>query len=43
VVFDKAVDCDEILINMAQFGNGVYTVNIVTTNGTSVTRVIVSK
>ena len=43
VVYDKAVAGDEAIINMAQFGNGVYMVNIATENGTSVKRVIVSK
>jgi hypothetical protein len=43
VVYDKAVEGNEAIINMAQFGNGVYMVNIATENGTSVKRVIVSK
>jgi hypothetical protein len=43
VVYDKAVEGNEAIINMAQFGNCVYMVNIATENGTSVKRVIVSK
>ena len=43
VVYDKAVEGNEAIINMAQFGNGVYMVNIATENGTSVKRVVVSK
>ncbi|MBQ3354535.1 MAG: DUF2436 domain-containing protein [Bacteroidales bacterium] len=43
VVYDKAVNGNEAIINMAQFGNGVYMVNIATENGSSVKRVIVNK
>ena len=43
VVYNKAVEGDEAIVNMAQFGNGVYMVNIATENGTVVKRVIVSK
>ena len=43
VVYDKAVEGNEAIINMAQFGNGIYMVNITTANGTNVKRVVVSK
>ena len=43
MVYNSAVEGNEATINMAQFGNGVYMVNITTANGTSVKRVIVSK
>jgi hypothetical protein len=43
VVYDKAVNGNEAIINMAQFGNGVYMVNIATENGSSVKRVVVNK
>ena len=43
VVYDRAVEGNEAVINMAQFGNGVYMVNIATESGNSVKRVVVSK
>ena len=43
VVYNKAVEGNEAIINMAQFDNGVYMVNIITENGTSVKRVVVNK
>ena len=43
VVYDQAVKCDETVINMARFDAGIYMVNIVTTTGTGVKRVVVTK
>ena len=43
VVYNKETSGTEAVINMAQFGNGVYMVSIVTVNGTSVQRIIVNK
>ena len=43
VVYNKAAEGTETIIDMAQFGNGIYMVNIVTENGTSVNRIIVNK
>ena len=43
VVYNKATEGTETVIDMAQFGNGIYMVSIVTENGTSVNRIIVNK
>jgi hypothetical protein len=43
VVYNKATEGTETIVDMAQFGNGIYMVNIVTENGTSVNRIIVNK
>jgi hypothetical protein len=43
MVYTKEVEGTETILNMAQFGNGIYMVNIVTENGSSVHRIIVSK
>ena len=43
VVYNKAAEGTETIIDMTQFGNGIYMVNIVTENGTSVNRIIVNK
>lgn len=43
MVYNKATEGTETVIDMAQFGNGIYMVNIVTENGTSVNRIIVNK
>jgi hypothetical protein len=43
MVYDQAVKCDETVINMARFDAGVYMVNILTKNGSSVKRVVVTK
>ena len=43
VVYNRVIEGTETIINMAQFDNGIYMVNIVTENGSSVHRVIVSK
>ena len=43
VVYNRVANGTETMINMAQFGNGVYMVNVVTVNGTSVQRIIVNK
>ena len=43
VVYDARVSGNETVINMGRFNAGVYMVNIVTKNGTSVKRVVVTK
>ena len=43
MVYDQAVSCDEMVLDMSQFEAGVYMVNIVTENGTSVKRITVVK
>ena len=43
MVYNKAAEGTETIIDMAQFGNGIYMVNIVTENGNSVNRIIVNK
>ena len=43
VVYEQDVNADEMVINMAKFESGVYMVNIITENGTSVKRVTVTK
>ena len=43
VVYDQAVKCDETVVNMARFDAGIYMVNIVTSTGTNVKRVVVTK
>ena len=43
VVYNQDVNTDETVINMAKFESGVYMVNIVTENGSSVKRVTVVK
>ena len=39
VVYNQNVNADEMIINMSQFGTGMYIVNIITENGTSTQRV----
>ena len=43
MVYNKTTNGTETIIDMAQFGNGIYVVNIVTENGTSVNRIVVNK
>ena len=43
MVYEQDVNADEMVINMAQFETGVYMVNIITENGSSVKRVTVVK
>ena len=43
VVYNQDVNTDETVINMAKFESGVYMVNIITENGTSVKRITVTK
>ena len=43
MVYDQEVNADEIMINMAQYESGVYMVNVITENGTSVKRITVTK
>ena len=43
MVYDQDVDTDEMILNMGQYESGVYMVNIVTENGTSVKRITVTK
>ena len=43
MVYDQAIDGDETVINMGQFEAGVYMVNIVTENGSTVKRITVVK
>ena len=43
VVYNQDVNNDETVINMAKFESGVYMVNIITENGSSVKRVTVTK
>ncbi|MBR4148076.1 MAG: choice-of-anchor J domain-containing protein [Bacteroidales bacterium] len=43
MVYDRTVEGNETVINMAPFGNGVYMVSIVTENGRSVKRIVVNK
>ena len=43
VVYEQDVNADEMVINMAKFESGVYMVNIITENGTSVKRITVTK
>jgi len=43
MVYDQNVSCDEMVLDMSQFEAGVYMVNIVTENGTSVKRITVVK
>ena len=43
MVYNREFEGTETIINMAQFDNGIYMVNIVTENGTSVHRIIVNK
>ena len=43
MVYNQAVKCNETVINMANFEAGIYMVNVITTNGTSVKRVVVTK
>ena len=43
VVYNKTVNGNEASVDMAQFGNGIYMVNITTANGTTVKRIVVNK
>ena len=43
VVYEQEVNANEMVINMAQFESGVYMVNVITENGSSVKRVTVTK
>jgi len=43
MVYDQTVNCDEMVLDMSQFEAGVYMVNVVTENGTSVKRITVVK
>ena len=43
MVYDAEVDADEVILNMAQYNAGIYMVNIVTVNGSTVKRVVVTK
>ena len=43
MVYDAEVDADEMILNMGQYNNGIYMVNITTVNGTSVKRIVVAK
>jgi hypothetical protein len=43
MVYDADVNCDETILNMGQYNAGMYMVNIVTRNGSTVKRVIVTK
>ncbi len=43
MVYNQDVNADEMVINMAQFEAGVYMVNIITENGSSVKRITVVK
>ncbi|MBQ6083112.1 MAG: choice-of-anchor J domain-containing protein [Bacteroidales bacterium] len=43
MVYDQDVDTDEMILNMGQYESGVYMINIVTENGTSVKRITVTK
>ena len=40
-VYDEDVNASQMSLNMAQFGNGMYIVRIITNNGTAVKRVVV--
>ncbi|MCR5038310.1 MAG: T9SS type A sorting domain-containing protein [Bacteroidales bacterium] len=41
VVYDADVDTDEVILNMAQYSAGMYTVRVMTENGVHVERVSV--
>ena len=43
MVYDQDVNADEMVLNMAQYEAGVYMVNVITENGTSVKRITVTK
>ena len=43
MVYDQAVDCDQMVIDMSQLEAGVYMVNVITENGSSIKRVTVTK
>ena len=43
VVYEQDVNTDEMVIDMAKFESGVYMVNVITENGSSVKRVTVAK
>ena len=43
MVYDQDVDGDEVILNMGQYEAGVYMVNVITENGSSVQRVTVTK
>ena len=43
LVYSQDMNADEVILNMAQFEDGVYMVNIITENGSSVKRVTVAK
>jgi hypothetical protein len=42
-MYDAEVNADEVVLNMGQYNAGIYMVNIVTVNGTTVKRVVVTK
>ena len=42
-IYNKTVNGNEASVDMAQFGNGIYMVNITTANGTTVKRIVVNK
>jgi hypothetical protein len=43
MVYDQDVTGDEVILNMGQYEAGVYMVNVITENGSSVKRVTVVK
>ena len=43
MVYNAEVDADELVLNMGQYNAGMYLVNIVTVNGSTVKRVVVTK
>ena len=43
MVYDQDVTGDEVILNMGQYESGVYMVNVITENGSTVKRVIVKK
>ena len=43
MVYDQEVNADEMILDMSQFESGVYMVNVVTENGSSVKRITVVK
>ena len=43
MMYEADVDADEVVLNMGQYNAGIYMVNIVTVNGSTVKRVVVTK
>jgi hypothetical protein len=43
MIYDQDVTGDEVILNMGQYESGVYMVNVITENGSTVKRVIVKK